>query len=319
MSMYSLNRESISMSKPSGFTEADVPDQSGKCFIVTGANAGVGFEIARVLAARGARVLVGCREQTRAQDAIARIKRITPNAGLVWLPLDLGDLDSVRTAAEIAAKEPRIDALINNAGIMNPPLTRTKQGFESQFGVNHLGVFALTSLLLPRLAKTPGARVVVTSSVAHLKAKIDWADLNADKSYIKNERYGGSKLANALFFFELDRRLRAAKSPVTAIGVHPGVAATSLGRHMGLIQIVGPIVRLLLNSADKGAWPALLAATGKVKPGGYYGPTGFGGIRGVAGEAKRAPHAEDPALAKRLWDVSIAMTGIDPGLPQGAR
>ncbi|TLY52335.1 MAG: SDR family NAD(P)-dependent oxidoreductase [Gammaproteobacteria bacterium] len=286
------------MSKPIGFTEADVPDQSGKCFIVTGANAGVGFEIARVLAATGARVLLGCREQTRAQDAIARIKR-----------------DSVRTAAEIAAKEPRIDALINNAGLMNPPLMRTKQGFESQLGVNHLGVFALTSLLLPKLAETPGSRVVVTSSIAHLKGHIDWDDLNADKSYVKTERYGGSKLANALFFYELDRRLRAAKSPVTAIGVHPGVAATSLGRHMGLIQIVGPIVGLLLNSADKGAWPALLAATGKVKPGGYYGPTGFGGIRGVAGEAKRAAQAQDPELAKRLWDVSIVMTGIDPGLP----
>jgi NAD(P)-dependent dehydrogenase (short-subunit alcohol dehydrogenase family) len=303
------------MSNSKGFTEADVPQQTGKTFIVTGANTGVGFEIARVLATRGARVLLGCREQTKAQDAIARIKRITPNADLVWLPLDLGDLDSVRTAGEIAAKEPRIDALINNAGVMNPPLTRTKQGFESQFGVNHLGVFALTSLLLPKLAETPGSRVVVTSSIAHLKAKIDWDDLNADKSYIKNDRYGGSKLANALFFFELDRRLRAAKSPVTAIGVHPGVANSSLGRHMGFVQIAGPIVGLLLNSADKGAWPALLAATGKVKPGGYYGPTGFGGIRGVAGEAKRAPHAEDPPLAKRLWDVSIAMTGIDPGLP----
>jgi NAD(P)-dependent dehydrogenase (short-subunit alcohol dehydrogenase family) len=274
------------MSNSKGFTEADVPEQTGKSFIVTGANAGVGFEIARVLAARGARVLLGCREQARALEAIARIKRITPNADLVWLPLDLGDLDSVRAAAEIAAKEPRIDALINNAGVMNPPLTRTKQGFESQFGVNHLGVFAL-----------------------------DWDDLNADKSYIKTDRYGASKLANALFFFELDRRLRAAKSPVTAIGVHPGIASTSLGRHMGLLQFAGPIVGLLLNSADKGAWPALLAATGKVKPGGYYGPIGFGGVRGVAGEAKRAPHAEDPALAKRLWDVSIAMTGIDPGLP----
>ena len=303
------------MSNSKGFTEADVPQQTGKTFIVTGANTGVGFEIARVLAARRARVLLGCRDRTRALDAIARIKRITPNADLVWLPLDLGDLDSVRTAAEIAAKEPRIDALINNAAIMNPPLTRTKQGFESQFGVNHLGVFALTSLLLPKLAETPGARVVVTSSVAHLKAKIDWDDLNADKSYIKNDRYGGSKLANALFFFELDRRLRAAKSPVTAIGVHPGVANTSLGRHMGFVQIAGPIVGLLLNSADKGAWPALLAATGKVKPGGYYGPARFSGIRGVAGEAKRAAHAEDPALAKRLWEVSIAMTGIDPGLP----
>jgi NAD(P)-dependent dehydrogenase (short-subunit alcohol dehydrogenase family) len=303
------------MSNSKGFTEADVSNQTGKTFIVTGANAGVGFEIARVLAARGARVLLGCRDRTRALDAIARIKRITPNADLVWLPLDLGDLDSVRAAAEIAAKEPRIDALINNAAIMNPPLTRTKQGFEAQFGVNHLGVFALTALLLPKLAETPGSRVVVTSSVAHLKGAIDWDDLNADNSYSKMDRYGGSKLANALFFFELDRRLRAAKSPITAIGAHPGIASTSLGRHMGIVRIAGPIVGLLLNSADKGAWPALLAATGKVKPGGYYGPIGFGGIRGVAGEARRAPHAEDPALAKRLWDLSVAMTGIDPGLP----
>src|SRR6266571_5182108 len=153
------------MSNSKGFTEANVPKQTGKSFIVTGANAGVGFEIARVLAARGARVLLGCREQTKAQDAIARIKRITPNADLVWLPLDLGDLDSVRTAAEIASKEPRIDALINNAGIMNPPLMRTKQGFESQFGVNHLGVFALTSLLLPKLAQTPGSRVSRARSI----------------------------------------------------------------------------------------------------------------------------------------------------------
>src|SRR5216110_1088026 len=303
------------MSNSKGFTEADVPKQTGKSFIVTVANTGVGFEIARVLAAKGARVLLGCRDQTKAQDAMTRIKRITPNADLVWLPLDLGDLDSVRTAAEIAAKEPRIDALITNAGVMNPPLTRTKQGFESQFGVNHLGVFALTSLLLPKLAETPGSRVVVTSSIAHLKAKIDWDDLNAERSYSKGDRYGASKLANALFFFELDRRLRATRSPITAVGAHPGVASTSLGRHMGPVQVVGPIVGLLLNSADKGAWPALLAATGRVKPGGYYGPIGFRGIRGVAGEAKRAPQAEDPALAKRLWNVSVAMTGIDPGLP----
>jgi NAD(P)-dependent dehydrogenase (short-subunit alcohol dehydrogenase family) len=298
-----------------GFTEAKVPDQSGKCFIVTGANTGVGFELSRVLAARGARVLLGCREKARAEEAIARIRQQTPNANLAWLPLDLGDIESVRAAVAKASTEPRIDALINNAGIMNPPLVRTRQGFESQFGVNHLGVFALTSLLLPKLAGTPGSRVVVTSSVAHLKARIDWDDLNAERSYSKGGRYGASKLANALFFFELDRRLRATRSPVTAVGAHPGVASTSLGRHMGPLQWAGPIVGMLLNSADKGAWPALLAATGPVKPGGYYGPIGFAGIRGVAGEAKRAPQAEDPALAKRLWDVSIAMTGIDPGLP----
>ncbi|NIK39627.1 NAD(P)-dependent dehydrogenase (short-subunit alcohol dehydrogenase family) [Xanthomonas arboricola] len=299
----------------SGFTETDVPNQAGKCFIVTGANAGVGFEITRVLAARGARVLLGCREQGRADAAIARIKRLTPGADLAWLPLDLGDLDSVRAAAAHVLKEPRINVLINNAGIMNPPLMRTKQGFESQFGVNHLGVFALISLLLPKLAETPGSRVVVTSSIAHLKATLDWDDLNAERSYSKGDRYGASKLANALFFFELDRRLRATRSPIMAVGAHPGVASTSLGRHMGPIQVMGPLVGLLLNSAAKGAWPALLAATGPVKPGGYYGPTGFRGIRGVAGEARRAPQAEDPALARRLWDISVAMTGIDPGLP----
>lgn len=303
------------MSNHKGFTETDVPDQSGKCFIVTGANAGVGFELSRVLAARGARVLLGCREKGRAEEAITRIKQTTPNADLAWLPLDLGDIESVRAAVAMAAKEPRIDALINNAGIMYPPLTRTKQGFESQFGVNHLGVFALTSLLLPKLAETPGSRIVVTSSIAHRMAKIDWDDLNAERSYAKVARYEASKLANMLFFFDLDRRLRASGVPVMAVGVHPGVASTSLGRHMGLAQLALPIVSLLLNSAAKGAWPALLGATGNVKPGGYYGPTGFGGIRGVAGEAKRSAQAEDPALAQRLWDVSVAMTGIDPGLP----
>ncbi|MFG0401330.1 oxidoreductase [Pseudomonas sp. zjy_11] len=303
------------MQRHHGFTETDVPEQSGKCFIVTGANAGIGFEVARVLAARGARVLLGCRAKERTEEAIRCIKRLTPNANLAWLPLDLGDIQAVRAAAVTASGEPRIDALINNAGIMTPPLTRTSQGFESQFGINHLGGFALTSLLLPKLAETQGSRIVVTSSIAHRKAKIDWDDLNAEHSYSKGQRYGASKLANALFFFELDRRLRASHSRITAVGVHPGVASTSLGRHMGLAQLALPIVGLLLNSADKGAWPALLAATGDVTPGGYYGPTGFGRIRGVAGEAKRAPQAEDPLLAKRLWDVSIAMTGIDPGLP----
>lgn len=147
----------------SGFTEADVPDQSGKCFIVTGANTGLGFEASRVLAARGGRVLLACRDKARAEDATARIRESTPDAELAFLPL----LASVRAAAELAATEPRIDVLINNAGVMYPPLARTKQGFELQFGVNHLGSFALTSLLLPKLAETAGARVVVTGSIAH--------------------------------------------------------------------------------------------------------------------------------------------------------
>lgn len=303
------------MRKSRGFAEADVPGQSGKCFIVTGANTGIGFEASRVLAARGARVLLACRDQPKAEAAMARIRQATPKADLAFLPLDLADVASIRAAAELAANERHINALINNAGVMTPPLTHTKQGFELQFGVNHLGCFALTAFLLPKLAETWDARVVVTSSIAHRNAKIDWNDLNAEKSYNRMRRYSASKLANAMFFFELDRRLRAAGSPVTAVGCHPGMAATDLGRYMGPLQILLPLVRLFLNTAAMGAWPALEAATGTVTPGGYYGPTGFRGIRGVSGKASRSAEAQDRALARRLWDVSVAMTGIDPGLP----
>lgn len=302
------------MPKSTGFTEADVPDQSGKCFIVTGANTGVGYEVARVLAQRGARVLLACRDEAKAQEAMARIKRSMPRANLDFLPIDFADLDSIRVAAERAAREPRLDALVNNAGVMAPPLLRTKQGFELQFGVNHLGCFALTALLLPKLSDTPGSRVVTTSSVAHKGAQFDWDDLNAHNSYERMKRYGASKLANALFFFELARRVRSAGLPITVVGCHPGIASTNLARNMGWLQILNPIAGILLNSADKGAWPALQAATGDVKAGGYYGPIGFRGIRGVSGEVSRSTDAQDPVLARRLWDVSIAMTGIDPGL-----
>ncbi|MBB3611739.1 oxidoreductase [Rhizobium sp. BK602] len=302
------------MAKRSGFTEADVSDQSGKCFIVTGANTGIGFEVSRVLAARGARVLLACRNQAKAETAMAAIRRKAPGADLSFLPLDQADLASVRTAAEAAAREPRIDALINNAGVMTPPLTRTRQGFELQFGVNHLGTFALTSLLLPKLAQTQGSRVVVTSSIAHRGAKIDWDDLNAEVNYSRMRRYSASKLANALFFLELDRRLRADGSPVTAVGCHPGMAATELGRYMGPAQLLLPLARLLLNTAAMGAWPALQAATAPVAPGGYYGPIGFREVRGVSGAASRSADARNPETARRLWDASVAMTGIDPGL-----
>lgn len=306
------------MPNRNGFTEADVPDQSGKCFIVTGANTGLGFEASRVLAARGGRVLLACRDQVKAEAAMARIRQASPGADLAFLPLDQADLASVRAAADLAAREPRIDGLINNAGVMFPPLTRTKQGFELQFDVNHLGCFALTALLLPKLAETEGARVVVTSSIAHRRAKIDWDDLNAQKGYDRYRRYAASKLANALFAVELDRRLRASGSPVAAVGCHPGVAATDLGRHMGALRILLSLVRLALNSAAMGAWPTLQAATGRVTPGGYYGPTGFQEYRGVSGEASLTAQARDPGLARRLWDASVAMTGIDPGLPAAA-
>lgn len=305
------------MSLPKGFTEADVPDQTGRCFVVTGANTGIGFEVARVLALRGARVILACRDAGRARQAIQRIAMLAPSASLAFLPLDLADLNSVRHAAELARREPRIDGLINNAGVMMPPFLITQQGFEFQFGVNHLGTFAFTSLLLPKMSESPHARVVVTSSLAHRSARIDWEDFHAEGEHRLMKRYGASKLANALFAFELDRRLQAAKSSIIAIGCHPGFAATELGRHHKAFNLLAPWIGSMFNSAARGAWPALHAATGPVKPGGYYGPNGFLGIRGASAEASRSTNAVDPVIAQRLWAHSINLSGINPGLPPG--
>jgi NAD(P)-dependent dehydrogenase (short-subunit alcohol dehydrogenase family) len=296
------------------FTEADVGDQSGKCFLVTGANTGIGFEAARVLAGKGARVLLAARDEAKASAAIARIG----GGDVVHLPLDLADLASVRAAAATAAQEPRLDVVLNNAGVMFPPLSRTAQGFELQWGVNHLGGFALSALLLPKLAETPGSRVVVTASLAHRGGRIAWDDLNAERSYSRTQRYSDSKLANMLHFAELDRRLRAAGSPAIALGCHPGVADTELMRHTGGWRVFNPLFKLFLNTAAMGAWPALQAACDPAAvAGGYYGPTGLGGMRGPSGPASRSAAAQDPAMARKLWDVSVEMTGIDPELPPG--
>lgn len=238
----------------SGFTHADVPDQSGKTFIITGANTGIGFEIANMLAARRARVLLACRDETKAQAAISRIRRKTPEANLAFLPLDLADLASVQTAAKLAQREARIDALINNAGVQGPKLKHTAQGFELTFGVNHLGSFAFTSLMLPKLMETSGARVVVTGSGLHKGAKIDWDDLNAEKSYKWMPRYAASKLANLLFICELDRRLRAAGAPITAVACHPGLAGTNLARDNWWGNVAMALIGLFFNTPAQGAW-----------------------------------------------------------------
>lgn len=295
-----------------GFTTADVPDQSGKCFIVTGANTGIGFQVASALAARHARVLLACRDEAKATAAIARIRQKTPGADLAVLPLDLADLASVRRAAERAAKEPRIDVLINNAGVQGPTLKHTAQGFEQTFGVNHLGCFAFTALLLPKLMEMPGSRIVVTSSGQHKGARIDWEDLNAQKSYKWLPRYAASKLANLLFVFELDRRLRVAGAPVTAVACHPGLVGSNLARGSWWGNIAMSLIGVLFAKPAMGAWGALHAATGQIKPGGYYGPTGFSGLRGPSGEGVASEEAMNPQFARRLWDVSVKMTGIDP-------
>ena len=299
-----------------GFTVADVPEQSGRTILVTGANTGLGFEASKVLAERGARVLLGCRSEEKAQLAIASIKTEVPDADLEFVALDQADLASVRHAVEQVQGESRLDVLVNNAGVMMPPREMTADGFESQFGVNHLGTFALTALLLPKLARQDGARVVVTSSIAHRGAKIFFDDISAERSYRAQNRYGQSKLANLLFMYELDRRLRATESSTIAVGCHPGIADTELARHLpGVVRFAVPLFRPFFNTAAAGAWPTLMAAAGPDVDGGdYLGPTKRNETVGPAGAARASAVARDEALAARLWNLSVEMTGIDPEL-----
>ena len=295
------------------FTDKDVPEQNGRVFFVTGANSGIGYEAARTLAGKGARVLMGCRSKVRAEEAMAKIREEFPKADLKYIPLDLGDLESVRDAAALVGQEPRLDVLVNNAGIMMPPRDLTIDGFESQFGVNHLGTFALTGLLLDRLAKGKEPRVVITSSMAHRNGRIDFDDINAEESYSRWGRYAMSKLANLLHMYELDRRLRAAGSPIMAVACHPGVADTELARNFPglLVSLVRPVSGLFMNSAAQGAWPTLAAATAPgVESASYFGPSRNGEWVGPAREVQPRPKAKRIEPAKRLWDISEEMTGV---------
>lgn len=305
-----------------GFTAADVPDQHGKTIFVTGANTGIGFEAAKVFAGKGARVLLGCRNATKGRDAVARIRDAHPDADVELISIDLADLSSVAQAAEVVTQEPKLDVLVNNAGIMFNPKSLTKDGFESQFGVNHLGHFALTARLLPKLRETPGARIVNISSVGHRFGNGDlfWDDLHAEESYNPQTRYFASKLANLLFTYELDRRMRAQGSDLVVVAAHPGGADTELGRHVTglfalLMVLLRPLLMLIMNTSETGAWPTELAATHPdVEGGQYFGPGRFRETSGPARQVDSSPQSKDPAKAKRLWDVSIELTGVDPGV-----
>lgn len=295
------------------FTHKDVPDQSGRVFFVTGANSGLGYEAAKVLAGKGARVLLGCRSADKAAAAMASISKDYPKADLRFIPLDLGNLKSIRAAARQAAKEPRLDVLLNNAGIMMPAREQTADGFESQFGVNHLGTFALTGLLLDKLSQGQNPRIVITSSMAHRSGQIDFDDINAEEGYSRWGRYAMSKLANLLHMYELDRRLRAADSPIIAVACHPGVADTELARNFPdfMVSLFKPLSSLFMNSAAQGAWPTLAAAAGDaVESGQYFGPSRNGEWVGPAREVQSRMKAKRIEPAKRLWDVSEAMTGV---------
>jgi NAD(P)-dependent dehydrogenase (short-subunit alcohol dehydrogenase family) len=222
----------------------------------------------------------------------------------------------VRACAETLQDEARIDVLINNAGIMVPPRELTEDGFESQFGVNHLGPFALTSLMLDKLREVPDARVVNTSSIAHKGGRIYFSDIHAEKSYSRTGRYAQSKLANLLFAYELQRRLEAAGDTLISVACHPGIADTELSRYLpGPLRALTPLMRPLFNTAAEGAWPTLYAATGENIAGGdYLGPCKLRESAGPAVHVRSTRKSRDEGLAKRLWDLSVEMTGVDPGL-----
>ena len=298
------------------WTDKDVPDQSGRVAIVTGSNTGLGYDNARVLAARGATVVMAVRDTAKGDAAADRIRELTPGAVVGVHKLDLGSLASVRTAgAELAAAYPRIDLLINNAGVMYPPKQTTVDGFELQFGTNHLGHFALTGLLLNNLLSVDGSRVVVVSSIAHnIRAKIDFADLQWEtRRYDRVASYGQSKLANLMFAYDLQRRLAAAKAKTIAVAAHPGVAATELVRHVPGAGLPGVnwLSGRLLNTSELGALATLRAATDPAVQGGqYYGPDGFKELRGYPVVVTSSPQSHDTALQARLWSVSEELTGV---------
>ncbi len=298
----------------STFNINNIPSQKGKIIIVTGSNIGLGYETALELAKKEATVIMACRNMDKAKAAKNKILASVPNANMMTMKLDLGDLASVKNFSEnFLEKYDKLDILINNAGIMIPPYQLTKDGFESQFGVNHLGHFYLTGLLLDRVNATPDSRIVVLSSVAHVPGRINFDDLQSKEKYSAVKAYQQSKLANIMFAFELQRRLEKAGHQTIAVAAHPGVSNTNLGRHVPriLYYILLPLLSFMIHSPNVAAMPTLLAALDDdVKGGEYFGPTGKREMKGPAGRAKIASHAKDTEVARRLWEVSEELTGI---------
>ncbi|MEU9270160.1 oxidoreductase [Streptomyces sp. NPDC048251] len=305
----------------SGWSAHDIPDQGGRTAVVTGANSGLGYVTARELARKGARVVLACRSETRGREAVRRLREEVPSAKAELRRLDLGDLASVREFAD-ALPYDRLDLLVNNAGVMAMPYGTTADGFETQFGVNHLGHFALTGLLLPALLaaadRPAGAtRIVTVSSMVHLLGNIDPDDLNSERTYRRWIAYGRTKTANLLFTHELARRLTAAGAEVVAAAAHPGYAATNLqtagpraeGRRVAeRLMALGN--RVLAQSAEAGALPALYAATAPgVRPDSFTGPS-LAMWRGAPAPSRRAPWTLDDRVGERLWAASERLTGV---------
>jgi NAD(P)-dependent dehydrogenase (short-subunit alcohol dehydrogenase family) len=301
---------------------ADIPSQNGKLAVITGATGGLGYETALVLARAGAEVLVTGRNAEKGRVALRQIndqiKRAEPSAKVRFAMLDLASLASIRAFAEIMVENGRpVDLLINNAGVMDLPTRRlTEDGFELQFGTNHLSHFALTALLLPLLRKAQAPRVVNVSSLAHRGGKIDFSNLQAERKYDSWAAYQQSKLANLLFTFELQRRSDAYGWGLMSNAAHPGYARTELipnGPGTGGLKGIGAKVlgSFMSHSAAAGALPTLFAATSpEAVPNGYYGPNGFYELKGPVAPAKVFPQAKDEAVARKLWEVSEQLTGV---------
>ena len=296
------------------WTNRDVPDQTGRCAVVTGANSGIGFETAKILAQKGAHVIMACRNKDKANVAIERMKQESREISVELIPLDLSSLQSVRVfAATFCASHKRLDLLINNAGVMlTPSRVETKDGFELQFGINHIGHFALTLRLLKILLATEKSRVINLSSVAHRAGTIAFDDLHwKHRPYKMTGSYSQSKLANLLFTLELQRLLKSTKTTTTAVAAHPGWTRTNLQDESRLLRLLNP---LLAMQPWQGALPTLYAATAEQAKGGkYYGPDGFYEMRGYptcVGTSEQARNMHD---AKRLWAMSEALTELNFG------
>lgn len=292
-------------------------DMKGRVAVITGANSGLGLETARDFVRRGAHVVMACRSPERARDARDELMRDGPPGTVELLALDLADLASVRAAgAELLARHRKVDILVNNAGVMAIPLTRTVDGFEMQFGANHLGHFVFTGVVLPSILAADRGRIVAVSSIAHLPGIIRWKDPNWEHGYFRWAAYVQSKEANLLFVNELDRRLRVAGHRAIANACHPGMSSTNL-QYVAARMEGSPLVErmwklgndLFAQSAADGAKPTIFAATSPLAVGGgYYGPDGLFETRGNAKSAFAAPHAKNPARAKRLWEISERLT-----------
>ena len=300
----------------SGWSTNDMPSQQGKIALITGANSGIGFEAAKALAEKGAHVIMACRNPQKANEAMETLRREVPNADITFLQMDLASQSSVKAAVETFKKDhAQLDLLINNAGVMWLPKSDTEDGYEMQFGTNHLGHFTLTGLLLDTLTSTPDSRIVTVSSLGHYTGKIHFDDIKLDKRYGKHKSYAQAKLANLMFAYELDRKLKAAGKSTRSIAVHPGGSSTNLATpgfekgaslFTGVAKLFFPYVT---QTAQSGALPTLFGATAaEVNGGDYIGPSKLFEVIGAPKKVNSSRYSKRKDVAEKLWQLSEDLT-----------